>query len=111
MTRRFSIATRDKDWPRSHLQPARWLASLISVVMIGIGLWSIGAEHYFGRTSKLGGAEISVDGQPATVIGLLYILLGVLPLALWLRTPRAALWCASICAALFLALLATFLYL
>jgi threonine/homoserine/homoserine lactone efflux protein len=94
---------------RSHLL-VRWLTSLIALVMIGLGLWSIATHHYFGRTTQFGGAEISLEGHPATLIGLLYIVLGLLPLALWFRSPRAAVWCASVCAVAFLALLAAVLY-
>jgi hypothetical protein len=104
------MATQSKNSRRSHLRLVRWLTSLIALVMIGLGRWSIATQHYFGRTTKFGGAEVSLDGQPATLIGLLYILLGVLPLALWFRTPRAAVWCASVCAVAFLALLAAVLY-
>lgn len=94
----------------SHLRLVRWLTAIVALVMIGLGLWSIAGQHYFGRTTKYGGAEISLDGQPATLIGLLYISLGALPLALWFRTPRAAVWWASACAAAFFALLAALLY-
>jgi hypothetical protein len=104
------MATEGKDPTRSHLRLVRMLTSLVAIVMIGLGVWSIATQHYFGRTSKLGGAEVSLDGEPAAAVGLLYIFLGVLPLAVWARTPRAAIWCASVCAVAFLALLAAILY-
>ena len=99
------MTTESKKPSRPDLRLARWLTSFIALVMIGLGLWSIASQHYFGRTTKFGGAEVSLDGQPAVLMGLLYISLGVLPLALWFRTPRAAAWWASVCAAAFFALL------
>lgn len=57
----------------SNLRLVRWLSSLIASAMIGLGLWSIASQHYFGRTTKFGGAEVSLDGQPAVLMGLLYI--------------------------------------
>lgn len=99
-----------KKTSQSNLRLARWLSSLIAFAMIGLGLWSIASQHYFGRTTKFGGAEVSLDGQPAVLMGLLYILLGALPLAFWFRTPRAAARWASVCVLAFLALLAVVLY-
>ena len=103
------MTTESKKPPRPDLRFLRWLISLIALVMIGLGLWSIASQHYFGRTTKYGGAEVLLDGQPAVLMGLLYISLGVLPLAVWFRTPRAAAWWASVCAVAFFALLAALL--
>lgn len=94
----------------SDLRLVRWLTSLIASVMVGLGLWSIASQHYFGRTTKLGGAEVSLNGQPAVLMGLLYISLGLLPLSLWFRTARTAAWWASLCAVAFLVSLAAVLY-
>ena len=104
------MTTESKKPPRPDLHFLRWLISLIALVMIGLGLWSIASQHYFGRTTKYGGAEVSLDGQPAVLMGLLYISLGLLPLAMWFRTPRAAAWWGSVCALAFFALLAAILY-
>jgi hypothetical protein len=99
-----------KTSPQSRLRLVRGLASFVALTMIGLGLLAITTQHYFGRTTKFGGAEVSLDGQSATLMGLLYILLGLFPLALWFRTPRTAVWFASVCAVAFLALLAVMLY-
>ena len=82
----------------------------MALAMVGLGLWSIASQHYFGRTTKYGGAEVSLDGQRAVCIGLLYISLGLLPLGVWLRTPRAAAWWGTGCALAFFALLAAVVY-
>lgn len=95
---------------RTDLRVVRWLGLLIAFAMICLGLWTIASQHYFGRTTKFGGAEVSLDGQSAVLMGLLYIALGALPLALWFRTAQVAVWWASACAVAFLALLAAMLY-
>jgi hypothetical protein len=93
-----------------NLRLLRWVSSLIASAMIGLGLWSIATQHYFGRTTKFGGADVSLDGQPAVLMGLLFISLGALPLAFWFRTPSTAARWAAVCALAFLALLAAVLY-
>jgi hypothetical protein len=72
---------------------SRLLASLISITLVGLGVMAILTRHYYGSTSKLGGAEISLDGPPATAMGFSIVLFGLFPLALWLPTKRhAILW-------------------
>ena len=74
---------------------ARLLVTLISAVIIGLGIFSIITEHYYGYTSKLGGHEVILDGVPAIKIGLGYTLLGMSPLALWAKSgKRAGIWAA-----------------
>jgi hypothetical protein len=53
--------------------------------------------HYYGRTSKLGGAEVSLDGPAATAMGVSTILFGLFPLALWFRAKRPAISWAIAC--------------
>ena len=67
----------------------RLLVSLISATLVGLGVMTIVTGHYYGRTSKLGGAEITMDGPAATAMGYSTLLFGLFPLALWFRTPRA----------------------
>jgi hypothetical protein len=62
--------------------------SLISLTLVGLGVMTILTGHYYGRTTKLGGAEISLDGPPATAMGFSEILFGLLPLAFWFGTKR-----------------------
>jgi hypothetical protein len=68
----------------------RLLMSLISLTIVGLGLVTIVTGHYFGSTSKLGGAEVSLDGSAATAMGVSTLLFGLFPLALWFRTRRPA---------------------
>lgn len=68
----------------------RLLMSLISLTFVGLGVMAILTGHYYGSTSKLGGAEISLVGPPATAMGVSTVLFGVFPLAFWFRTKRPA---------------------
>lgn len=68
----------------------RLLMSLISITLVGLGVMAILTRHYYGRTSKLGGAEISLDGAPATAMGFSLVLFGLFPLALWFPAKRPA---------------------
>ena len=83
----------------------RLLMSLISVTLAGLGVMTILTGHYYGRTSKLGGAEISLDGPAATAMGVSTVLFGLFPLALWFRSKRPAMLWAIAC---FLAAAAAF---
>jgi hypothetical protein len=75
----------------------RLLMSLISLTLVGLGVTTILTGHYYGRTSKLGGAEVSLDGPAATAMGISTVLLGLFPLALWFRTKRPAMVWAIAC--------------
>lgn len=66
----------------------RLLASLISVTLVGLGVMSIVTAHYYGRTTKLGGAEVTLDGPAATAMGYSTVLFGLFPLALWFGNAR-----------------------
>ena len=68
----------------------RLLVSLISLTIVGLGLMSIVTAQYSGSTSKLGGAEVSLDGPAATAMGVSTLLFGLFPLALWFNTKRPA---------------------
>jgi hypothetical protein len=74
----------------------RLLMSLVSLTLVGFGVMTVWTGHYYGRTSKLGGAEISLDGPAATAMGFSEALFGLLPLAFWFqaRRPRTA-WAAA----------------
>jgi hypothetical protein len=64
--------------------------SSISLTLVGLGVVTILTGHYSGSTSKLGGAEISLVGPPATAMGFSTVLFGLFPLAFWFRTKRPA---------------------
>jgi hypothetical protein len=71
--------------------------SLISLTLVGLGVMTIFTGHYYGRTSKLGGAEIWLDGPTATAMGFCTVLFGLFPLALWFRGKRPAIVWAVAC--------------
>lgn len=74
----------------------RLLMSLVSLTLVGLGIMTVWTGHYHGRTTKLGGAEISLDGPAATAMGLSEAFFGLLPLAFWFhaKRPRTA-WAAA----------------
>ena len=75
----------------------RLLATLISATVVGLGLLAVLTEHYYGRTSKLGGAEVTLYGGPAVATGWGLVCLGLLPLALWFPGKRSALAWSVVC--------------
>ena len=68
---------------------ARLLALLISATLVGLGGMTIVTGHYYGRTSKLGGAEVSFDGPAAIGMGVSTVLFGLFPLALLFGAKRS----------------------
>ena len=98
------------EMPDRQLRLARAIATLISIVLIGLGIWSMASQTYAGHTSKLGGADIFLSGSSAVRAGATHMALGLLPLALWFKTPAHAAWWASFCITAFLGLLAASLY-
>jgi hypothetical protein len=71
--------------------------SLLSLTLIGLGVMTILTGHYYGRTSKLGGAANSLDGPAATAMGFSEVLFGLLPLAFWFRGKRPRVAWAVVC--------------
>ena len=72
---------------------AKWLAAGMSAFMFAYGVFIIITEHYYGHTSKLGGAEVSADGSEAIVLGIATIILGLTPMCLWAKSGQTAgLW-------------------
>jgi hypothetical protein len=71
--------------------------SLFSLTLVGLGFMTIFTGHYYGRTSKLGGAEISLDGPAATAVGFSEVLFGLFPLAFWFSTKRPRIAWAVAC--------------
>lgn len=84
---------------------ARWLALLFSAVFMGLGFWSVVTAGYYGRTTKLGGAEVWLSGQPAVRMGMAIMALGLLPLALWFRSKEWAASWAAVSVLLFIVLM------
>lgn len=75
---------------------AKWLAAGLSAFMFAYGVFVITTEHYYGRTSKLGGAEFSADGLQAIIIGIGIVVMGLLPMSLWAKSAKAAgIWAAA----------------
>ena len=104
------MSTESQKPSRLDLRFVHWFVLIIALVMIGLGSWSITSQHYLGSTAKYGGVEVSLNGRPAVLVGLLYVSLGLLPLAVWFRTPHAAAWWGSFFGAAFFALLTVLLY-
>ncbi len=69
---------------------AKWLAAGISAWMFAYGVFIIATRHYYGHTSKLGGAEVSADGFQAMMFGVAIILIGLTPMSLWAGSGKAA---------------------
>ena len=90
---------------KRNLRPARIGGSIIGAVLISLGLWSMVSRTYSGRTTKLGGADIFLTGDPAVAAGAMLVALGLFPLAFWFDSARAAGWWASICLVAFVVLL------
>ncbi len=67
----------------------RLMASLLSLILVVMGVVAILTGHYSARSARLGGVEISLEGVPALVMGISTIFLGLFPLLLWFRTKRA----------------------
>jgi hypothetical protein len=76
---------------------ARLLTSFFSLTLVGLGVMTILTGHYYGRTSKLGGAENSLDGPSATALGLGEVLFGLFPLAFWFQAKRPRIAWAAAC--------------
>ena len=76
----------------------RLLVSLVSLTLVGLGIMSIATQSYYGSSSKLGGAVVSLSGGRAVAMGLATVFLGLLPLALWFPRKRPALFWALACA-------------
>lgn len=72
------------------LRIAQRLASLISLVLVGMGAFSVVTRFYYGRTTKLGGAENHLVGDAAVWMGVSTICFGLFPLALWFPGKRSA---------------------
>ena len=95
--------------PARDLRIARALAVLIAVVVVGLGLYSVITEHYYGYSSRRN-VEVILDGPRAASMGYVYIALGLMPLALCFPTGRAAGRWAALCALAFAIALAVSLY-
>ena len=76
---------------------AKWLAFGISTFMLAYGIFIIATQHYYGRTNKYGGAEVSADGLQAIIMGVAIIMIGLTPMCLWMKSSKAAGFWAGIC--------------
>ena len=76
---------------------AKWLAAGISTFMLAYGFFIIATQHYYGRTDKYGGAEVSADGWQAIIMGVAIIVIGLTPMCLWMKSGKAAGFWAGTC--------------
>ena len=75
----------------------RLMSSLFSLIALETGVMAVLTAHYYARSGQLGGTDISLEGWPAIVMGLSTIFLGLIPLALWVRTRRTRIVWAIAC--------------
>lgn len=75
----------------------RLIASLLSLIIVVMGVVAILTGHYSARSARLGGVEISLEGLPAIMMGFSTIFFGLFPLLLWFRTKRARVIWAIAC--------------
>lgn len=76
---------------------AKWLAAGMSAFMFAYGIFIITTQHYYGHTSKFGGAEVNADGLEAIMLGIATIIIGLTPMALWAKSGKAAGFWAGSC--------------
>ena len=76
---------------------AKWLAAGMTAFMFAYGTFIIATQHYYGRTNKYGGAEVSVDGCQAVIVGVAIIVIGLTPMCLWMKSGKAAGFWAGTC--------------
>ena len=69
---------------------ARWLALLISGVVMALGMLAMWDEYAPGRSTRFGATE-PVFGQKAIELGFVMMLLGCLPLLVFCRSSRQVL--------------------
>ena len=75
---------------------AKWLAFGMSTFMLVYGFFIIATQHYYGRTDKYGGAEVSADGWQAIIMGIAIIVIGLTPMCLWMKSGKVAgFWAAT----------------
>ena len=81
----------------------RGLFTLIAVVVIGLGALAIVTEVHTG--SVRGRGLVTFEGRAAVEMGVIMVVLGLMPLAIWARTPRQAQWWLVLCVLALAALL------
>jgi hypothetical protein len=72
----------------------RILASLLSLIIVSIGLRAILTAEYIARSGRLG-VELVLSGPAAVASGVCVLCLGLLPLSLWFSENRRLqfAWC------------------
>ena len=81
----------------------RGLFTLISAVPIGLGILAILTEVHTGSTRRHG--LVTLEGAEAVEMGVIMVVLGLMPLAIWARSPRQAKLWIGLCLLAFAALL------
>lgn len=71
----------------------RGLMTMIAAVPIGLGALAIATEVHTGSTRRQG--IVTLEGEAAVEMGVILVVLGLLPLAVWARTAtQAKVWLA-----------------
>ena len=82
-----------QDQPTSERLPnktTKVIAAFISVCLVALGLITIYTRHYYGETTKSGGAVVNFYGSKAVWMGFGQVVFGLFPLAFWAKSGRAA---------------------
>ncbi len=82
--------------PKKITTSVKWLTAGMSALMLAYGIFIIANEHYYGYSSKTG-AEVNADGSDAVLIGISFIIFGLIPMSLWAKSAKAAGFFAGIC--------------
>ena len=89
--------TQTKNQTKKISPVAKWLSAGMSAFMLAYGIFIMTTQHYYGRTNKYGGAEVSADGGQAIVMGIAIIVIGLTPMCLWMKSGKAAGFWAGTC--------------
>jgi len=85
--------------PDRNRRMLRVLMTLISAVFVGLGALAILTEVHTASTRRQG--IVTLEGDAAVQVGVLMVALGLLPLAVWAKTPLQAKVWIGICASAF----------
>ncbi len=89
--------------PRRPKGVTRGLFTLISAVFVGLGTVAILTEVHTGSTRQRG--LVTLEGDAAVAMGVMMVVLGLMPLAIWARTATQAKVWIGLCVVAFAALL------
>ncbi len=92
-----SQAVRDAGRRRDRL----WLQVLLSAigaVVMSVGALAAVSKRYYGEPSRYGVQSVTIEGEPAVLIGAALVALGMALWCVWIPRPRWAGTAAALCA-------------